>query len=394
MTEEQLNDLIPKIQAKFPSLKVQKEGTWNWIEISGFPGNPDLEVVAGSAERAEVFLGIEFDDIQAVPGLRSIRTKGHIYVGLNSPTLRRLTYSSESPAVLLTFKMHYGQDELLIQFIREGIGSFLASICLDITGYTYSSDEKLSTDIQNITDSLAFDMDYNFGHLIELAKTSRVPVGARKKRVTGFPDTTIQTTYKPLVPELLQYYVTGDRAAYPPFAFLSYYHILEYFLDKSAYQVATQKIKSLMLRPDFHLKPDYYTTEAIKVLKQETEKNMNDKIKIQRTLRQFVDEAEFFEFLGESGLQKHFSAELKFDDMKLILPAVDTSSDSKFYDTLTRRIYALRCSIVHSNPDYDETKAVPFVHSAKNVNSLRTETLLLHYIAKLIILKSSDAKAR
>jgi hypothetical protein len=49
------------------------------------------------------------------------------------------------------------------------------------------------------------------------------------------------------------------------------------------------------------------------------------------------------------------------------------------------RIYKLRCSIVHSNPDFDEKKAIPFVPSATNLQKLAHEITLIEEVAKMII---------
>ena len=74
-------------------------------------------------------------------------------------------------------------------------------------------------------------------------------------------------------------------------------------------------------------------------------------------------------------------------EMKLV--GIDFNNDNQFYDNLTSRIYTLRCSIVHSNPDFDAEKAIPFVAINENLAIVRREIVLIEEIAKMIILNSS-----
>lgn len=74
----------------------------------------------------------------------------------------------------------------------------------------------------------------------------------------------------------------------------------------------------------------------------------------------------------------------------LKLPKVDFNSDSNFFGNLTKRIYSVRCSIVHSNPDFDETKAIPFVPTTKNMEILRMEIELVLQISRTIIIGSKE----
>ena len=152
-------------------------------------------------------------------------------------------------------------------------------------------------------------------------------------------------------------------------------------------------MKHLLLKPDFHLKTDNYINQAINIFKRENEKHLTDKIKLTRVLQQFVSMAEFQEYLEAINLMTHFKQEQIFNCSKpLKIPALDFTNELVFFQSLTNRVYAMRCSIVHSNPDFDETKAIPFVHTSENVFRLNVEMALVYEISRNIIVKTSETR--
>ena len=74
----------------------------------------------------------------------------------------------------------------------------------------------------------------------------------------------------------------------------------------------------------------------------------------------------------------------------LKLTAINFDKDGNFYNELTQRIYAVRCPIVHSNPDFDESKAVPFNPTSNNIEKLKIETELMMEIARKIIVDTKE----
>lgn len=149
----------------------------------------------------------------------------------------------------------------------------------------------------------------------------------------------------------------------------------------------------MLAKHDFHAKSEKYVRECVQILRRESDKHASDKIKIQRVLSQFVSLNEVKVALDELDVLDHFEHDCVLDCAKpLKLSAVSFESDSQFSQSLTTRIYALRCSIVHSNPDFDESKAIPFVASQENLEKLRTEILIASEIARQIIAGSAATK--
>lgn len=249
----------------------------------------------------------------------------------------------------------------------------------------------LESDTRLVLRSILFDVECSYGIVLETANLENLKAPIVRSPVSRprLPKDEITLLYKPYTPELIEYFHTGERVDHLPFKFICYFHIIEYFMDKSAHSVVAKKIKQIILSPDFHAKSSEYISDAIKVFKTETEKLMTDKIKISRVFAEYLDKEKIQRFVEGNALQDHCEKDhiLKCSkDLKVI--ALKFDSEHSFCDTLTRRIYSIRCSIVHSNPDFDETKAVPFSPTPANIDFLRREIELIKEVARTIIVNS------
>ena len=273
-----------------------------------------------------------------------------------------------------------------------GIQSLYRHVIATVSGLPEKA--KYEADSRHVLRSILFDIELTYGAALECTNIENL-----KRRLSGprrpprsIPKDELQLVVKPYIPELIEYYHTATRVDYVPFKFICYFHILEYFMDKSAHRLISKRIKQIMMRPDFHVNHSEHMAEAIKIFRTETEKNMTDRIKINRVLSEYTDREEIKAFLERERLSEHFSKEhtLAGQKQQLKIQPLNFDSDSAFFESLTRRVYSLRCSIVHSNPDFDESKAVPFHPSATNMDFLRTEVELMKELSHKVIVNSVE----
>ena len=261
-----------------------------------------------------------------------------------------------------------------------------------ISGLPYTDFVGLEADTKEVLRSILFDIECTYGIVLETTNLEnlRAPTTSTPEPRPKLPKEQVALLYKPYTPELIEYFHTGERVDYLPFKFICYFHIIEYFMDKSAHSVVTKKIKQIIIRPNFHAKSSEYISEAIKIFRAETEKNMTDKIKISRVFAEYLNRECVQRFLESSSLINHFANEhtLKFNK-ELKINGIKFDSDVAFCDSLAKRIYSIRCSIVHSNPDFEESKAVPFSPTPVNIDFLRRETMLMKEVARTIIVNST-----
>lgn len=414
---------IKAFQEEFTTLKVEpkefhylysdgREEKGTQYNITGLTGNPSLQLYFEKEEEVEQLANILRKKIFVYNDFLAIKYDNTIEVLLTPISFRtslRYDRDEEDNYKVIEIGLNYHRNELEISlevgedgktlpqfasFIRGGKRySRRRPIILKINNYSKPSPEGIENDTRNIINSILFDIEYNYDIALETINIEGLlRRGIRRRRKTPeLPKDKINLVFKKYIPELIQYFHIAEKVDFIPFKFICYYHIIEYFSDKSAYHLVSSEVKKLLLKPDFHLKTDQYVTSAINLFKKENDKYTGDKIKIERVFRQYINREEIKEILTEIELLDHFSKELTLDCNKpLKLPAINFDNDGNFFGELTKRIYSVRCSIVHSNPDFDESKAVPFNPTPNNIEKLRIETELIMEIARKIIVDTKE----
>lgn len=411
---------IEKLQQKFKYLKIEKieeedpfalEGEVPEIEIyyriTNFNGNKNISITISSEEQVGELTNILLLEPVLLDEYLGVKYDDKYEIILTPITNRYLTYRIRklSMAILINYfknelsiKIESDIDNLPSTYFNNHLntsGPGKRNYVLTIENYKRPSSDGVNLDLRNILNSVLFDFEYSFNiafEPIELNSLNRRIPRLRRPSLP-IPNNPINFTYKKYIQELIQYYHLSEKVDHIPFKYLCYFHIIEYFSDKSAYFVVAEQVKHLLLKPDFHLKTDNYVNQAINIFKKENEKHLTDKIKLTRVLQQFLNMNEFHEYLDSINLLDHFKQEQIFNCSKpLKIPPLDFTNDIAFFQSLTNRIYAMRCSIVHSNPDFDETKAIPFVHTTENVFRLNIEMALVYEVSRNIIVKSSDTR--
>lgn len=380
------------------------EETYHDHYVKGVRGISDLQVQIHNEEGVERLQRIVNSGCHLLSELLGYRDADGIFVlARRESPMFAPRWDSEGP---LEIQLSYGskaidlvigpagEDGLIIDVAntvsrrRRSIYTGAFKISLRGLGARKYLKESLEQDVEAILDSVLYDLDLTYGvSLLPLrVDAMRTMVRRRRRPRSRFPEEPLNLVYKEYAPELLQYYRLAKKTDYLPFQFLCYFHILEFFADRSAFRAVTDVVKRMITKHDFHAKSDKYVRECVQVFRRESDKHSSDKVKLQRVLTQFVNAEDVKVALGDIEVLGHFEKECTIDCSKpLKLPALSFETDSKFFQTLTSRIYALRCSIVHSNPDFDPSKAIPFVSSPQNLELLRTEIVIAAEVGRQVI---------
>lgn len=420
-----MEDALKKLTETHDHLKFEKvernfvtadgEETHFYYYIKGLRGIPDVQVMISRDEdinrlRRVAEAGCHlFSDLLGYRGDDSVQILARAEIPYSmrweqerdEPLEIQLSYGSKAISVSIELTDLSEQESLLsdvANLVARRRGPYLRrAFTLTVRGLgsrPYLQD-TLEQDIEAILDSVLYDLDltYGFGLLPVRVEAMRRIVRRRGRPRLPLPTEPLSLIFKEYSPELLQYYRLAKRTDYLPFQFLCYFHILEFFADRSAFRAVTEGVKRMLAKHDFHAKSEKYVRECVQILRKESDKHASDKIKIQRVISQFVSLEEVKGALDELDVLDHFEHECVLDCAKpLKLTAVSFDADSQFLQSLTARVYALRCSIVHSNPDFDESKAIPFVASPENLEKLRTEILIVSEVARQIIAGSAATK--
>lgn len=410
---------LKEFQKEFPDVKVERletrleDESYVSYRINGLRGNSNLTLHIHNSEQLDSLSEILRKGTYVFDDFLAIHYENRIEVLLTSVTprtlLSRLDVNEDESKRLFEIGLSYYKNELNIAIDVGKSETMLAKLAalnsatrmrharkpkiLVIENFTKSTSEGIENDTRNIINSVLFDIEYTYGYAFETVNVEGLSFRSLRNRrnTPEIPTEKIELIFKKYVPELIQYFHIAEKVDFVPFKFICYYHIIEYFSDKSAHKVISSEIQRILRKPDFHSKIDAYVDTAIRLFKRETEKTVSDKLKIERVLKQYIDREELKEALTELAILDNFTQEVIIDCSKpLRLPGVNFDQDGNFYGDLTKRIYSLRCSIVHSNPDFDESKGIPFNPTPTNIDKLRTEVALVSEIARKIIVDSSQ----
>lgn len=411
---------LQELKTKFPKINIEKrENPFYGIDkeepkflflVDGLSNNLDFKIYIRTEEKLEKLNNFLELDIFIYPDFVAIKKENTIEVllsGIKFKSYRLNEKDDDSENTIIEIGMFYNKNDLnisieannqsnitkFLQLIPGGFRHTRKTFFLKIDNFTKGTNEGLINDTRNIINSVLFDVEFNYGIAFETVNIDNVirPLIRKRQKFNELPNEKINLVFKKYIPELIQYFHLAEKVDYLPFKFICYYHILEYFSDKSAYSIVSKEVKKILLKPDFHIKTDQYVNTAINIFKKENDKYTGDKIKVERVLKQFIDREEMKDTLIAIEKLEYFSKEIIIDCIKpLKLPAINFDQDGNFYSELTKRIYSLRCSIVHSNPDFDENKAVPFNPTSSNLHKLKIEIEMIAEIAKKIIINSKE----
>jgi hypothetical protein len=418
---EEFKTEMDKFVKEFPDLEIEKKereidlGDGDiyhslFYLINKVDGVGELELFIRDKEHLKNFKQIISTDFLLFDDFLGIRKEKEIEVYLSPINVPYGVLSIEEGETKTIFdvKLNYLKNELDLKVQINPEGSFIPVLAKQIRGFrtprrrsivlTIKNLEKISpeglmSDVRSIINSVLFDIEYTYNISFETINIQNfIRSNIRRKKIRNeIPTEQINLIHKKYISELIEYYHIGEKVDFLPFKYICYYHIIEYFSDKSAYYVVSEKLKNLLLKPDFHQQTNKYVAQAINFFKKENDRYTSDKIKIDRVLRQFVNREELKDYLTENETIEHFEKECVLEcNKELKLPKIDFSQEANFYTNLTKRVYSLRCSIVHSNPDFDDTKAIPFITTPKNMDNLRIEIEMIMEISRMIIIGSKE----
>ena len=270
--KEQIDDL----KKNFKLITDEKTSTLDegriYYIISGYKSNKNLEFLIRDESELVKIKELFESDSYLYKDYIAIRHGNTIQIVLKTISYRSSRHlDKEEHGKFIEISMHYFKNELDISLryakeedsiskfaqVLRGARRFNRNnlLILEIENYKKKV-EDIETDTRNIMNSVLFDIEFTYGIGLETVNTESLKRRYIRRRAlpNDLPTEKIALTYKKYIPELIEYYHIGEKVDYLPFKFICYYHIIEYFSDKSAYAIVANYIKKLITKPDFHTK--------------------------------------------------------------------------------------------------------------------------------------------
>ena len=253
----------------------------------------------------------------------------------------------------------------------------------------YSLKNLTNSDLLNMANTLIFEYYYNHGIMPRLLNFEELPIffdyfsfyylpTEKKPRMK-------EIIYRPIDPILLYLLYVADLTPLPFYKFLSYYRVIEYFYDKFSIFNVSEKIRDILIKPDFLYNKELYTEQIFRIVSSRDPRRLKDKKKLRNILERFIS-LEFLSRIKDPIVLNNIKNEITLEGGLILQPII--INDKIDYNNLTNRIYDLRSAIVHSNPDYAEEKKV-IVYNIRNLIQVWREGYFLRVIAVEIVGKAS-----
>ncbi len=104
-------------------------------------------------------------------------------------------------------------------------------------------------EVRKLLFSVLFDIEYSYEIALDTVKYDSLPARGYVRRASRaeLPGETINLVFKNFIPELIEYFHIAERVDYLPFKYICYFHVVEYFMDKSATESPQKELKNFYL---------------------------------------------------------------------------------------------------------------------------------------------------
>ena len=275
---------------------------------------------------------------------------------------------------------HIGDSDLHYDFIQY-LSKVINCYSLKITSESKYSIERF-TDLKN---AYIFNFSYNSNmSLTDYPSFSNImyreTIKRNKVNVLNTPPHRIYNS------EIIEYYKIAMSSNDPYIKYISFYHVIEHYLDKVYYQHLIEDMRDLITKPDFNYISDKKISELINM----TDKRLknfgkfgqgNELESIKFVLKDFVPIDDL-----KSNLSKQSDETISFYQNNKVTfsdgPNINWNNSDSIIPSISKRIYFTRNSLIHSK---SEKKAY---HAYQDRSLLEKEIPLIKVIAELVIINS------
>ncbi|MGW5130723.1 hypothetical protein [Streptomyces sp. NPDC004135] len=238
---------------------------------------------------------------------------------------------------------------------------------------------------QQIAHSVLFELDAKQGVQFSLISQGPTRVNVnRMKRSTDPQSISFPSTVVPREVAAL-FSFAGEASENPPFAFLSYYQVLEYYMPLVARRDALRRVRREIRDFSFDVSDDASVLRVLNTV--ERSKGVSEEEALKILIRDCVRVDRLAEFFQASEVAHHFSKKGPVAGV----PTINTSSTSETLSTqVARRTYALRNRIVHAKDDPRYAATPQLLPRSAEANSLGPDIRLARFLALEAVIDNQD----
>ncbi|MFE9969637.1 hypothetical protein ACFYRD_02500 [Streptomyces hirsutus] len=238
---------------------------------------------------------------------------------------------------------------------------------------------------QQTAHSLLFELDARHGLSLSLASRALGrAIPTQKKKLTepqsiSFPSIVVPREVAAL------FSFAGEAFENPPFAFLSYYQVLEYYMPLVSRRDALRRIRREIRDFTFDISDDVCILRILNSA--ERTKGVSEEEALKILVRDCAREDRLTEFFKTTEASQHFSRKGPISGV----PAINLNLTTETVSTqAARRIYALRNRIVHAKDDPRYAETPQLLPRSAEANSLGPDIRLARFLALETVIDNQD----
>jgi hypothetical protein len=258
---------------------------------------------------------------------------------------------------------------------------------LTVTGLNVTRHDDAKQQLERLVGDLAFEFDLKYGIPFALQTRAMGPrVGfATRRRTTDNPPTFPTQGYGP---EPLSLYWYGRSATNMPLLrYLAYYQVLEFHFPHFFQRELLDRLKAELKDPLFLPGDDAHLSRLVALMSTSPGGRGSEAEQLAATIRACVTVDTLRTFLTDNPRIKQAVTGKRLLDGVSQINLEDKSYDLR--DQVSKRVYAIRCRIVHTKDDdtsYGARMLLPFSPEAER---LQADVSLVQFLAQKALIASS-----
>lgn len=278
---------------------------------------------------------------------------------------------------------------VLVNSLLTGEPRILPSIRVE--SISISTNDAATALLERIANAIFFQIDLLKGIPLELRRIrERRPTYSFRKKGKNLHDL-LEFPKHDYDSEALAYFWAARGARNTPhFQFLSYYHVIEYYFRTFAKRASVERLQNILRDPTFRSDKQLHVARLIEA--SETTDKLSERDQLRLTLTSCADESALREWLEKSPERKEFLTTKKGNKVSETLIPIKEASGGCL-PACAKRIYDIRCKIVHSSATSKEEGAGSILPLSRFENALFFDIELVEFFAvKVIVANATPLK--
>ncbi len=253
-----------------------------------------------------------------------------------------------------------------------------------LSGFAFGTFDRAKQILEEVSDSLFFDVDLKTGSALALARDIGLPRSRTIARLRWSKDRNADIAFPRATydhePMSLYWYARQARGV-PLLEFLAYYQCIEFYFPTYAEAEAQKRVRNTLKDPAFDPSKDADIARVVRILSARRGLS-EERAQLKATVAACVDPERLRDLFADEDQIEFFSK--KKDLGVKSLPLGRTDAD--LGEAVAERIYEIRCKIVHTKGGDDTDLLLPF---SKEAELLGWDIEVIRFVARSVLIASS-----